>query len=129
MIPRRWHSPVDELRAFIAGAVAQGAAQVDGARALLALDALLTARDAPPQGMALTVCRWVRAATQLAAAVDAGAVAEPNRRQARNLLAKWEAVVAAVEAWTDGGRCEPAAPSPVHDDLPQAAGAEAGRGR
>lgn len=110
---RARRSAAGELRSFIAAAVAHGMPQVEGARALLALGELLAARAAPPPpGMAATVLRWVRTATQLAAAVAAGAVAEPNRNQAHRLLERWQEVSAAVEGWTDGGRREPGAPSP-----------------
>ncbi|QSQ19317.1 hypothetical protein JY651_28725 [Pyxidicoccus parkwayensis] len=128
---RRPRSAADDLRSFIAAAVAQGMPRVEGMRALLAVRDLVLERAAPPPpGTPATVCRWVRTATQLAAAVDAGAVAEPNRNQARNLLAKWKEVLAAVEAWTDGGRRAPLPPLlPVHEDLPQAVGVEACRER
>lgn len=130
MISRR-RGAADDLRALIAAAVAQGVPRVDGMRALLAVRELVLERaEPPPPGMPAIVCRWVRTATQLAAAVDAGAVAAPNRHQARKLLAKWKDVLAAVEAWTDGGRRAPVAPLlSVHEDLPQVAGVEACRER
>lgn len=128
---RRPRSAAGDLRTFIAAAGAQGVPRGECMRALLAVRELVLERAAPPPpGMPATVCRWVRTATQLAAAVDAGAVAEPNRNQARNLLATWRPVLSAVETWTDGGRSAPLAPLLlVHENLPQAAGVEACRER
>lgn len=80
---------------------------------LLDLAALLAARATPPPpDMPLTLVRFVAAARQLADAVERGAVSEGNRRQARNLTAKGEAVAQAVDAWTDGGRVAPPLPAP-----------------